>query len=245
MSAPSQTQQQIRLAVIGASGRMGSEVAALASETGEWKLAVSVSRESAAGFSRSIGALDARTANEVDAVIDFSLPAATVAVADWCKVNKKPLISGVTGIGDSERAALISASRETAVLWAPNMSLGVAAMARMLCVWSKLDGFDFQIEEIHHKQKKDRPSGTALFLQEQLEKAVGSVLPEPIAIRGGGVVGVHRAWAFGEDETIVLEHSAGSRRVFARGALAAARWILKQKPGFYEIADVLGFVAPA
>ena len=221
-----------RFALIGASGRMGREILALAQETGALRPTWEVSR----GGART---LDSSAKGEVDVVVDFSLPEATVEVAGWCRENGRPLVSGVTGIDGAQRAALIEASREVAVLWAPNMSLGIAVMAQMFKPWASLKGFDFQIEELHHRQKKDRPSGTALFLQGELEKAAGASLPPPLAIRGGGVFGIHRAWALGEDETITIEHTAMNRRVFARGAIAAARWIIGRSPGLYGLADVL------
>ena len=148
-------------------------------------------------------------------------------------------MSGVTGLTSEQKGELVKASGVTPIFWAPNMSLGVAVVARMLNEFSKLEGFDFQIEELHHTRKKDKPSGTALFLQDKLKKAVSAVVPEPMAIRGGGIFGIHRVWAMGEEETITLEHNAMNRRVFARGAFKAAKWILQQKSGLYSMDDVL------
>jgi 4-hydroxy-tetrahydrodipicolinate reductase len=176
----------------------------------------------------------------VDAVIDFSLPALTMEVIEWCVKNRKPLVSGVTGIESGHKKALESAAAMIPVLWAPNMSLGVAVLVRMLSQLSHLEGFDFQIEELHHNKKKDKPSGTALFLQEKLTVAIGHEAPEPLAIRGGGIFGIHRVWAMGEEETITLEHTAMNRRVFARGALRATKWLLDKGPGLYRMDDVLG-----
>ena len=230
---------RVRLAVVGASGRMGQEIARLAVQLKLFDLATGVARSSAPGFKRSTPALDEAAANEADVVIDFSLPEATAGVAAWCADRGKPLVSGVTGLAPAEREALKKASERAAVLWSPNMSLGVAVMAEMLKAWERLEGFDFQIEELHHAKKKDRPSGTALFLQEKLESAIGRSAPAPLAIRGGGIFGVHKAWAMGEEETISVEHVAMNRRVFARGALAAAKWIVGKPAGLYAMADVL------
>ena len=174
-----------------------------------------------------------------DVVIDFSLPEMTAAVASWCADRKIPLVSGVTGVTKEHKDHLAKTAKVSPVLWAPNMSLGVAVMARMLAEFSRLEGFQFQIEELHHVHKKDKPSGTALFLQEKLKSAVGNDVPAPLAIRGGGIFGIHRAWAMGEEEVITLEHNAMNRRVFARGALRAAVWLLDQKPGLYTMDDVL------
>ena len=112
-------------------------------------------------------------------------------------------------------------------------------MARMLSQMKQLEGFEFQIEELHHNRKKDKPSGTALFLQEKLTEAVGPHVPAPLAIRGGGIFGIHRVWAMGEEEMVTIEHTAMNRRVFARGALKAARWILGRSPALYRMDDVL------
>jgi 4-hydroxy-tetrahydrodipicolinate reductase len=240
--------KEIRLAIVGASGRMGQELRALATEVGGFALSLGVSPSSAPGFARVATALDCNHETSghglghealIDVVVDFSLPEATKSVAAWCATHGKPLVSGVTGLGEAERAALAQAASAVATLWAPNMSLGVAVMAQMLKAWARLEGFQFQIEELHHKHKKDRPSGTALFLQRQLEESVGGPQPAPLSIRGGGIFGIHRAWAMGEEETVSIEHVAMNRRVFARGALAAAKWIADKPPGLYAMADML------
>ena len=119
------------------------------------------------------------------------------------------------------------------------MSLGVAVLNQALELCSQLEGFDFQIEEFHHKRKKDNPSGTAITLQENLEKATERKLPPPIGMRGGGLFGIHKVWAFSEEEALLFEHQALNRAVFARGALKAARWLSQQEPGLYGMKDVL------
>ena len=228
-----------RLAIIGVSGRMGAELLSLApdfhfqvtSGVGRTKLSV----ENVAIVDH-VSKLDP---SSVDVVVDFSLPELTDDVVAWCEKNKKPLVSGVTGISAAQKSKITSLAKSTAALWAPNMSLGIAVLSRMLIELRHLEGFDFQIEEAHHKHKKDKPSGTALFLQEKLEKAVGADVPPPVAIRGGGIFGIHKVWAMGEEESITLEHTANNRRVFARGALKAATWLLSQPPGHYVLADVL------
>jgi 4-hydroxy-tetrahydrodipicolinate reductase len=184
-------------------------------------------------------------ASGLDVVIDFSLPESTPEISEWCAKNKKPLVSGVTGLQQAHHEALNKASASTAVFWAPNMSLGVAVTARMLREMKHLNGFDFQIEELHHNRKKDRPSGTALFLQDALKKSVGEQVPDPVAIRGGGIFGIHKIWAMGEEETITIEHTAMSRRVFARGALQAARWIVGKASGTYKMDDLLSLPSEA
>ena len=245
-----------KLAIVGVSGRMGAELLGLAPAMG-FDVTMGVSRSSAAHANLGSNSISTSVAEKtpvskvnrinsvdgldpllVDVVIDFSLPENTDAVLAWCLKHNRPLVSGVTGISETQKEAFIKAARKIAILWAPNMSLGVAVVAKMLAQLALLENFDFQIEEIHHKRKKDAPSGTALFLQAHLEKAVGKV-PAPVAIRGGGVFGTHRIWALGEEETVTIEHNAMNRRVFARGGLRASQWILDQPPGYYSMNDVL------
>jgi 4-hydroxy-tetrahydrodipicolinate reductase len=225
------------MGIVGASGRMGQEIAALASEFSF--RAVGVARSKVEGL-KTVATLKELKRDEAKVIVDFSLPDLTGDVAAWCSLNKVPLVSGVTGLNQEQIAKIKDAARSVAVLWAPNMSIGVAVLARMLKKLEPLDDFEFQIEELHHKRKKDRPSGTAIYLQERLKDAVGVEVPEPLSIRGGGIFGTHRVWAMGEDEVITLEHTALNRRVFARGALKAAQWVLNQGPGLYRMDDVLG-----
>ncbi len=229
-----------KLAIIGASGRMGTELLALAGEF-EFEVFEGVGRSKGTAqpnllLHDHVGKLNP---SNTDVIIDFSLPELTDDVVAWCVAHKKPLVSGVTGITIGQKNKFELAGASIAVLWAPNMSLGVAVLSRMLAELKNLEGFEFQIEELHHKHKKDKPSGTALFLQEKLEAAIGEQAPEPVAIRGGGIFGIHRVWAMGEEETLTLEHVAMNRRVFARGALKAAQWLVKQKPALYVLNDVL------
>jgi 4-hydroxy-tetrahydrodipicolinate reductase len=232
--------KECRLAIIGLSGRMGREIHGLAEESGFRVVAgVSASADSVSGIP-SVAKIDELKPESVDLIIDFSLPSLTPSVAAWCSKHRKPLVSGVTGLEEADKKQLASAAANTPILWAPNMSLGVAVLARMIKNLASLEGFDFQIEELHHNKKKDKPSGTALFLQDRLNEAVAEKAPAPLAIRGGGIFGIHRIWAMGEEEVITLEHTAMNRRVFARGALKAAQWLLDRGPGLYCMDDVLG-----
>ncbi len=222
------------LAVVGAAGRMGKEVLLLLENNDDFKAAATVDPH---------GRTSARVIDEVDpdrcdGVIDFSNPSSTIKVARWCAKNKKFLVSGTTGLSRSQQNSLKSMGRKIPILWAPNLSLGIAAMKEALRAFSGLGNFDFQIEEIHHRQKKDNPSGTAIALQEVLGSALGRRLPKPISIRGGGVRGVHRILAMGEGEMITLEHVAMDRAIFARGALTAAKWLCGQARGLYGVDDL-------
>lgn len=179
----------------------------------------------------------------VDAIIDFSSPDLLDLAAKWAMDHGKPLVTGTTGLEGEHFLLLQEASRVVPVLWAPNMSLGIAFLEYVCKNMMELSHYNFQIEEIHHNQKKDKPSGTAILLQNALKQSLGeNAPPEPISIRGGGVFGVHKVYIMGDEETLTLEHQALNRRVFARGALKAAAWIVNQEdPGMYTISQVLGF----
>ena len=234
-----------RLAIVGVTGRMWQELHALAQEF-KFTLTSGVSGRSQSFIEgvHVVQNIEGLKAESVDVVIDFSLPEATLDVVKWCSKNTKPLVSGVTGLEVKHKSALEEGGQHIPLLWAPNMSLGVAVMAKMLKHLASLDGFEFQIEELHHKRKKDKPSGTAVFLQNHLTAAVGNQVPEPLAVRGGGIFGIHRVWAMGEEEVLTIEHNAMNRRVFARGALKAADWILTQPKGFYGMNHVLESALP-
>jgi 4-hydroxy-tetrahydrodipicolinate reductase len=233
----------LRLAVIGSSGKMGQEILSLAQQSPEFQITAGVGAKTAPLEPKHfVRALSELPAAEFDAVIDFSTLGLCSLVAEWCLKNNKCLVSGTTGIGEQENAAFAKAAAQVPVLWAPNMSLGVAVMAEMFKALKVISDYEFQIEELHHKHKKDKPSGTALFLQEQLKAALrpksSTELSEPLSIRGGGIFGIHRLWAMGEEEIITIEHTAMNRKVFARGALRAAQWLVSQKPGLYKMSDV-------
>ncbi len=222
--------QTSRLVIIGITGRMGTAVSELASEFGF---------DVSAGVSRNGISLENLNPGDCDVVIDFSLPELTSQVLAWCLQNKKPLVSGVTGLTEPDYNAFAAAGNEIPVLWSPNMSVGVAILKRALRQLKPLQDYDFQVEEAHHRNKKDAPSGTAKSLQATLEETLGRRLPEPLSIRGGGIFGIHKVLAMGDEEILSFEHTALSRRVFARGALRAAQWLIKQPAGFYQIEDIL------
>ncbi len=230
---------RVRVALVGSGGRMGGEILEVLLETECLRAVCGVSREKVQSL-KTVPTVDKLVAKEIDLVIDFSSADIFSDVVIWCMTNKKPLVSGTTGISRAQKTKLAQAAQKTPVLWAPNMSLGVAVVAQMFQALKHLDGFDFQIEEFHHSRKKDKPSGTALFLQDRLKKELGRTdLPEPLAVRGGGIFGIHRIFAMSDEEMITIEHTALNRRVFARGAVRAAEWLANQKAGLYVMTDVV------
>ncbi|MBR0206181.1 MAG: 4-hydroxy-tetrahydrodipicolinate reductase [Clostridia bacterium] len=193
-----------------------------------------------------------------DVAIDFSRPAATMAVMELCLREGKPLVTGTTGLGEEEMMRLKAASRIIPVFYSRNMSLGVNLQLALVQAATKVlgDAFDPEIVETHHNLKVDAPSGTALMLAEAIEHARSGEselvfgrheknkrrAKEEIGIhslRGGNKAGEHTVYFLGDDEELIITHRAGSKRVFAQGALKAAAFLVRQRPGFYTMADVV------
>ena len=223
--------KKLKVGLVGGNGRMGKEISAVIAGNPNMDLFYSLGRDSK---------IDAKVASQVDVWIDFSSPQALGNVLKLAAKHKTPVVCGTTGFTTKEKNLLTKYGKEIPVLWSSNMSLGVAVLNEALKSLAAISHFDFQIEEIHHNRKKDKPSGTAITLQENLEKAVGKKCPEPLAIRGGGVFGIHKIYSMSDEEVLTFEHTALNRSVFAKGAVQAADWLAKQKkPGLYQIRDVL------
>jgi 4-hydroxy-tetrahydrodipicolinate reductase len=196
-----------------------------------------------------------------DAVIDFTHADSTVAVAEACAATGKILVIGTTGHNDADRARISEISKKIPVVFAPNFSVGVNTLFWLVRKATEILGTDFDLEvvEMHHRLKKDSPSGTARRLAEILAEAreldydknvmhgregmVGERQKTEIgmhAVRGGDVVGDHTVIYANVGERVELTHKASSRDTFAKGALRAARWAQGQNPGLYDMQDVLG-----
>jgi 4-hydroxy-tetrahydrodipicolinate reductase len=197
-----------------------------------------------------------------EVVIDFSAPTATQELleATISGENKRPLVIATTGFNEHQKNLLIEASKVTPVLYATNMSLGVAVLNKLVALASKtLAEFDCEIVEQHHRYKVDSPSGTALTLAEHAAEARGldldavrvsgrdGVIGERtkdeigvMSLRGGDIVGRHTAGFYNDGEFIELNHTATARNTFSRGAIKVAKWIVSQEVGLYSINDCLG-----
>ncbi|MCB0411493.1 MAG: 4-hydroxy-tetrahydrodipicolinate reductase [Bdellovibrionales bacterium] len=219
---------KLNLAISGASGRVGKELLAICESSSEFHLSLQGDHH------RPICEL-----KDIDVVVDFSSPKALSDLLVICADQKVPLVSGTTGLSEEDRKQMKKTSAKTAILWASNMSLGINFVVRLLKNYGALKDFDFQIEEAHHRHKVDAPSGTAMTLQEELQKVCKNELPPPLSLRGGGIFGIHKIWAMSEEEVISLEHQALNRKVFAKGALVAAQWIVGKSAGLYGMQDVL------
>lgn len=220
-----------KVLVTGSRGRMGQEILSLLKENSLLELGYELDRQ--AGKASFPPHLD------VDVVIDFSSLELFREGLLWSVQNGVPFVSGTTGLCDQDYRELDRAARSIPVLWSANMSLGVNVLLELLKKMRALSAYDFQVEEFHHNKKLDKPSGTAVMIQDKLENTLGRKLPEPLSGRGGGIFGIHKVWVMAEEELLVFEHTALNRRIFARGAIGCASWLLKQKAGLYGVSDML------
>lgn len=240
----------VRVLLLGAKGRMGQAIAAAAPGAGV---------EIIAGL--DLGDDMAKATGGCDIVIDFSNPSATEALVQGCREAGKPAVIGTTGHSDTERSRIEEMAKSVAVVFSPNFSVGVNTLFWLTRKAAQMLGedFDLEITEMHHRLKKDAPSGTARKLAEILcdarkldyakdvrhgrEGLVGERTGKEIglhSIRGGDVVGDHTVTFAGAGERLELIHKAASRETFALGALRAARWVIGKPAGLYSMEDVLG-----
>lgn len=228
----------IKVGLVGHSGRMGEEIKKMISEDSRFELAGTWdSREQ-----KLLSGNDTWTSSTIDGVIDFSLPDNFKKVIDWCQEHQVPLVSGVTGLEMefSEKVKSLGYSQANAPLfWASNMSLGIATVREMLKAFKVFKDEKFVISETHHVHKKDKPSGTAVTLQKDLEKIVGQGRVHVEAYREGEVFGIHEIKVITPNEEIVIKHTALNRKVFAQGSLEVLHWIVGQTPDFYSAGDFL------
>jgi 4-hydroxy-tetrahydrodipicolinate reductase len=260
-----------RIVICGALGRMGRRIISLAAERENIDVVGGVEHPDcipagdlgeAIGDKRLSGVPLTSRLEEVlersDVVIEFSGdPTAAVGHARLAVSDSKPIVIGTTGLTDRELKELKELSKDAPVLFSPNMSLGVNLLFKLAQIAARVlkdKEFDMEIVEIHHRFKKDSPSGTAVKLSQILleEGGKGKIIhgregfsprtEEEVgvfAVRGGDVVGDHTLYFLGKGERIELTHRASSRDTFASGALEAALWIKGKEPGFYSMFDVL------
>jgi 4-hydroxy-tetrahydrodipicolinate reductase len=203
----------------------------------------------------------AEALKEAQVLVDFTSPTAIEGHLKVARAKKIPTVIGVTGLKEPELAAINEAARDIAVLWAPNMSLGVNLLYKLVDLAARSLGPDFDLEvvEAHHRLKKDSPSGTAAKIAQILAEArdlsendivhgrSGIIGPRPnkeigvLALRGGDIVGEHTVYFCGLGERLELTHRAQSRDTFVAGALRAAKWLVAKPAGLYSINNVLGF----
>lgn len=244
----------MRIAIVGAAGRMGRKLCELAAPP----LEVCAKVDVAEGYAREWGA-------DAEGVVDFSFHEAVPGTLARAVAQGIPCVVGTTALDAAERRAVEEASRRIPVVWSGNYSLGVNVMLGLVRRAASLMGpeYDIEIAEMHHRHKKDAPSGTAVMLAEAAAAGRGADLAASAiygrkgvsgerpygeiaihALRGGSVVGDHTVMFAGELERLELVHRAQDRAAFAAGALRAVLWAAGRAPGLYTMQHVLGFESP-
>ncbi|MBM3835378.1 MAG: 4-hydroxy-tetrahydrodipicolinate reductase [Verrucomicrobia bacterium] len=244
----------LNIIITGSKGRMGQTLVACAARNSELRV---VGQIDLGDDLRSV-------IDRGDVIIDFSAHNATRDVATLCAERKKALVIGTTGHTEDEKSQIANRKSQIPIVWASNYSTGVNMLFWLTRKAAEILGKDFDLEviEMHHRMKVDAPSGTATTLGEILAEVRGAQLREVArhgrsgivgertrteigmhALRGGDVVGDHTVIFAANGERLELTHRAASRETFASGALRAAQWVAKQKPGLYDMQDVLGLRA--
>jgi 4-hydroxy-tetrahydrodipicolinate reductase len=265
--------KKIRIAIVGASGRMGQMIIESALKDGEVELVSAIDQLGTPAMGKDVGELvgmpcGVQVTSDVEAgiaradcLIDFTRPEGTLEHLAICRRHKVAIVIGTTGFDVESKQTIADASREIPVVFAPNMSVGVNVVFKLLDTASRIlaEGYDIEIVEAHHKHKIDAPSGTALRMGEVVAEALGRDLkkcavfgregvtgerdPSTIGfatVRGGDIVGDHTVMYCGTGERVEISHKAGSRMPYALGSLRAARFLAGKKSGLFDMQDVLG-----
>lgn len=263
----------LNIAIAGSAGRMGRTLLEAVAQSPDMQLAAALEREGNPYLHKDAGELigtrfgvsiDSNFANALkncSHLIDFTRPDGTLAHLAACRKLGVKMIIGTTGFSAEEKALLKEASNDIAIVFAPNMSVGVNVTFKLLEIAAKVlnEGYDIEIVEAHHRHKVDAPSGTALRMGEVIADALkrdldkvavygregvtGERKPDTIGfatIRGGDIVGDHTAMFAGIGERVEISHKASSRMTFAMGALRAARFLADKSSGLFDMQDVLG-----
>ena len=262
-----------RVAVAGSSGRMGRALLEAVFQAPDLKLHAALERSDSPFLGKDAGELigapcgvciTERVADAlpgVDVLIDFTRPEGTMMHLELCRRLGVKAVIGTTGFSDAQRSRVADAARDIPIVFAPNMSVGVTLVLKLLETAARVlnEGYDIEIIEAHHRHKVDAPSGTALRMGEVIARTLGRSLAQCAVygregvigerqastigfatVRGGDIVGDHTALFAGPGERIEITHRASSRATFALGALRAARFLSDKQRGLYEMADVLG-----
>ncbi len=263
----------MKVAIAGSGGRMGRMLIETVLKTADATLAAALEQQGSVHVGKDAGEFagepgglrisddPAQALAGCDVLIDFTRPEGTMAHVAVCRRLGVKLVIGTTGFDQAQKDAIAQASRDVAVVMAPNFSIGVNVTFRLLEVAAAAlnDGYDIEIVEAHHRHKVDAPSGTALRMGEIVAHATGRDLgtsavygregvtgerkPETIGfatVRGGDVVGDHTVMFLGTGERIEITHRSNSRATYAQGAVRSARFLMDRKTGLYDMQDVLG-----
>ncbi|MDN5565821.1 MAG: 4-hydroxy-tetrahydrodipicolinate reductase [Psychrobacter sp.] len=264
----------INIGVIGAGGRMGRMLIEAVQDNPLTTLSAAIERQGSslvgadAGEVASIGRIDIKIVDDlvvvidnIDVLIDFSLPEATEQNMQICAEHKVAMVIGTTGFNEQQEQVLTEASKHIAIVYAGNYSTGVNLSLKLLSMAAKAFGTEADVEviEAHHKHKIDAPSGTAYMMAEAVAEARGQDLKQVAvygregqtgareagtigihAIRGGEIIGDHTVMFIADGEVVEITHRARARMTFAAGAVRATTWIVHKKSGQYNMQDVLG-----
>lgn len=252
----------VKVGIYGASGRVGKLLCSIVEESEGMELSSVYFKGENCGYSEALISKNAEEfLGKCDVAIDFTSPEGTEELLEAAEKNPTPLVIGTTGLNTHQQNLLKDVARSMPILYATNMSLGVALLNSLVKTASeKLREFDIEIVEMHHRHKKDAPSGTALTLAEYAAAGrgldldsvrvsgrdgnIGARTKDEIAVmalRGGDIVGEHTVGFYNDGEFLRLSHTATSRDTFAKGAVKAAMWLSAQeKSGLYKIQDCLG-----
>lgn len=264
----------VRIAVAGVAGRMGGRIVHAIMGCEGASLAGGFEAAGHAALGRNLSEVTghiqaqgqvsgdaAAVLAKADVLVDFTAPAASLQHLELCAKAGKAAVIGTTGLDAAQKAAVASLTASVPVVFAPNMSVGMNLMFKLVGDMARIlgPGYALELVEAHHDQKKDSPSGTAVRLLEELARArdwnldqvakhgrqglVGARPKDEIGvsvIRGGDIVGDHTVYFIGQGERLELTHRAHSRDTFVQGAVRAALWVVGQKPGLYDMQDVLG-----
>lgn len=237
--------KKIKIGVSGACGKMGTRILSLAAADGDLAAVLALERLSHPQIGEKISGVEVTSNREmiraVDCLVEFSSVEATLAdLADAVRY-KKAMVIGTTGFSDEQKAEISSAARRIPVVFSPNMSIGVNLLFCLVEEAARKLPQEYQVtmQEAHHIHKKDAPSGTAKFLAEIVKNERGSGPLDIRSIREGEIVGDHDVVFESPVDTLVLRHHAKTRDIFAQGALAAAKFVVKKRSGLYTMADVL------
>lgn len=264
----------IKMIVSGASGRMGRRIIALSREFEDITITGALEKKGHesigmdAGEIAGIGSIGVPISDDIgrvkdgaDVMVDFSSPSATIENLKVLSDDPLPAVIGTTGFTKEETEFIKLYAQKTPCVFAPNMSVGVNLLFKVLADIARVTGDDYDVEiiEAHHRMKKDAPSGTAMKMAQVIAQTLNRDLDKDAVfarhgligerskreigiqtIRAGDIVGEHTVIFGGLGERIEITHRASSRDTFARGALRAALWVFKQTPGLYDMQDVLG-----
>ena len=263
-----------KIAVTGAAGRMGKTLIEACELADDANLAAAIERSGSSVIGVDAGELTgigkknvkvvddiASVVEEMEVLIDFRTAAATLSNLEVCRKAKKRLVIGTTGLTDEDKQKIAKASGDIAIVFAPNMSVGVNLCLKLLDIAARVMNEDIDIEviEAHHRYKVDSPSGTALAMGQVVADALGRDLKECAVygregqtgerdrnsigfetIRAGDIVGEHTVMFAGIGERVEITHKASSRMTFAKGAVRAAKWLMSHDKGLFDMQDVLG-----